>query len=201
MFIQVIIGSVADETALSRAMDQWTAELKPGATGWLGSTTGVTEDGTAVVVARFESADAAAANSQRPEQGAWWEETAKAFDGEPDFWDSSDVTTSLDGGSDDAGFVQVIVGKTNDRAALEAIDEKTEPVLREVHTGLIGTMRGWSNSGDFVDVVYFTDETSARAGEKAIEARPELAEVGAEFGKLMQAATFYNLRSPRLDSA
>ena len=38
--------------------------------------------------ARFESEEAAQANSDRPEQGAWWAETAKVFDGEATFRNS-----------------------------------------------------------------------------------------------------------------
>ena len=75
MFVQVIEGRVADRDALRRQMDRWMSELRPGATGFLGSTAGVTDDGYAIAFARFESAAAAEANSERPEQGRWWAET------------------------------------------------------------------------------------------------------------------------------
>ena len=51
----------------------------------------MTDDGTLVLLARFESEEAARANSERPEQGEWWAETEKIFDGEPTFKDSSMV--------------------------------------------------------------------------------------------------------------
>src|SRR3954447_14399823 len=92
MFVQVIEGRTSHPEALLAAMDRWQAELEPGAVGWLGSTTGVTDDGRAVAVARFESADAADRNSRRPEQTGWWEETQRLFDGEVTFHDSEDVT-------------------------------------------------------------------------------------------------------------
>ena len=72
-------------------MDEWVRELAPGADGWLGSTAGVTEDGTLVALARFESEEAAQRNSDRPEQGAWWERMAALFTSEPEFRDSTSV--------------------------------------------------------------------------------------------------------------
>src|SRR5512134_1758692 len=103
MFIQVM---TADAAGLRRQLDRWHDEIAPGATGYLGTTAGVAEDGTAIVLARFESEDAARANSDRPEQGAWWRATAEYFDGDVTFRDCRQVETSLAGCSDDAGFVQ-----------------------------------------------------------------------------------------------
>ena len=42
MFVQVIEGRVSDRDGLRRQMDKWESELRPGATGFLGSTAGVT---------------------------------------------------------------------------------------------------------------------------------------------------------------
>jgi hypothetical protein len=81
MFIQVIQGKVADAAGLHAAMDRWVQKLQPGATGFLGCTAGITDDGTFIAAVRFESAEAARRNSDRPEQGAWWAETAICFDG------------------------------------------------------------------------------------------------------------------------
>src|SRR4051812_27276127 len=97
MFAQIIQGRTSDPDALRAATDRWMEELAPGADGWLGSTAGVTDDGRVVVVVRFESADAARRNSDRPEQGRWWEGTGQLFDGEVTFLDSEDVTVDLAG--------------------------------------------------------------------------------------------------------
>ena len=75
MFIQVIQGRCNDADALHRQMDRWREELEPSATGWLGGTYGITDDDEFVGVVRFDSRASAEANSVRPEQGAWWEET------------------------------------------------------------------------------------------------------------------------------
>ena len=68
MFAQVIQGRTSDAKAFASALDRWMQDLAPGAVGWLGSTGGVTDDGRVIAVVRFESADAAARNSDRPEQ-------------------------------------------------------------------------------------------------------------------------------------
>jgi hypothetical protein len=114
VFVQVIQGQVADAEQLRAAMDRWAQELAPGATGWLGSTAGVTEDGRFIALARFQSQEAARRNSNRPEQDRWWAETAELFAGEATFNDSSDVTVDLTGDPDAAGFVQVIQGRGSD---------------------------------------------------------------------------------------
>ena len=70
MFVQIIEGKVSDRSGLRRQFDRWESELRPGAAGFLGSTGGVTNDGVGFAIARFESAAAANANSERAEQGA-----------------------------------------------------------------------------------------------------------------------------------
>src|SRR3954451_1938358 len=102
MFVQVIEGRVGDREGLRAQMDAWMSDLQPGADGWLGTTAGETADGRFIALARFESQDAAKANSDRPEQGAWWEKTAATFDGDLVVTDCPEVDTFGAGGSDDA---------------------------------------------------------------------------------------------------
>src|SRR5262245_26040664 len=103
MFVQVIRGQVSDEAEVRAALDRWLADLAPGATGWLGSTAGVTDDGELVAIARFHSEEAARRNSDRPEQDQWWTETSKLFTGEVTFADSTNVVVDLTGDPDTAG--------------------------------------------------------------------------------------------------
>src|ERR671915_430859 len=114
MFVQVIQGQVTDAEQAHAAMDGWMEELAPGATGWLGTTAGVTEDGRFIALARFESEEAARRNSDRPEQDRWWRETAKLFSGEATFRDSRHVAVDVTGDPDAAGFVQVMQGRGSD---------------------------------------------------------------------------------------
>ena len=114
MFVQVIRGEVTDPQQLRAAFDLWSDQLAAGATGWLGSTAGVTEDGRFVALVRFESDDAARRNSDRPEQHQWWMETSKLFSGDVTFVDSSDVTADVVADPNTAGFVQVMQGRGTD---------------------------------------------------------------------------------------
>lgn len=196
MFVQVIEGRVSDREGLRRQMDKWMTELRPGATGFLGSTAGVTEDGRGIVFARFESAAAANANSERPEQGAWWNETEKCYSGDVTFTDSEDTETFLGGGSNDAGFVQIMRGAAN-RDELHAMDTAFEQVAPSWRPDLIGVFRVWTGTDRYVDVAYFTSETAAREGEKK-EPPPELAGQMEQFEPLMSNVEFIDLKDPWL---
>jgi len=196
MFVQIIEGRVADGQGLRRQMDTWAAELRSGATGYLGTTAGVTDDGQGIAFARFESADAARANSERPEQGEWWAATEGCFDGPVTFTDSEDVVSFLAGGSDDAGFVQVMKG-TADRSRMHEMDERFAAVAADWRPDLLGGTRVWTGADTYVEVGYFTSEADAREGE-AKEPPPELADGAAEFEELMTGVEFLDLRDPWL---
>ena len=166
MFVQVIKGRTTDAKALRARADAWAEELRPGAKGYLGGTFGIADDGTFFVFARFADEAAAKANSDRPEQSAWWEETAKLLDGEATFRESSDITTLFDGGSDDAGFVQVMEGTVSDRAKAEGFEtSELEAQLRTARPDLLGALRAWFDGGSYAEAAYFTSEAEARKGE------------------------------------
>jgi len=197
MFVQVIKGHTSDAAGLRRQLDRWLSELKPGAVGYLGSTGGIADDGTLVLFGRFEDAAAAKANGERAEQTAWWEETSKYFDGEPTFRESSDVSTLFDGGSDKAGFVQVMEGKVKDRAKAEAFETpEMMDQLRAARPDLIGSLRVWLPDGAFVDTAYFTSEADARKGEASPDFKGPEEEYMALFGEM----TFTDLRDPIMTS-
>ena len=80
MFIQVISGKVTDVDAMERLAERWDRSSGPGATGFLGVTQGITDDDRFVVLARFESKEAATKNSERPEQGEWFAEMEKVVE-------------------------------------------------------------------------------------------------------------------------
>jgi hypothetical protein len=74
MFAQIIVGKTRDGAAMQATAERWDAELRPGAKGILGVTSGVADDGTAFTIVRFDSEADAKANSARPEQGRFWQE-------------------------------------------------------------------------------------------------------------------------------
>ena len=196
MFVQVIEGKVSDTSGLHRQLDQWEAELRPGAAGFLGSTGGVTDDGVGFAIARFESAAAAQANSERPEQGAWWSETEKCFDGPVSFTDSDDVQEFLAGGSNDAGFVQVMKSAaTPDRKILQDLDNGFEKYASTWRPDVIGGLRIWTGATSTVEVNYFTSEAAARENEKK-EPPAELSELFAKYSEVIANTDFIDLRDP-----
>lgn len=194
MFVQVMSGRVADPEGLHGQLDRWMEELRPTAHGFLGTTAGVTGDGGAIAVVRFESADDARSNSERDEQGRWWADTARCFDGDVTFADSEDVETFLAGGSDDAGFVQVMIG-TADRDRMRAVDESFAAHLPMLRPDLVGGMRVWTAPQEFVEVAYFTSEEAARHGESG-EIPAELADTMGEYQELMAGARYLDLPEP-----
>ncbi len=198
MFVQVIEGKVSDKSGLRRQMDRWEADLRPGAAGFLGSTGGVTDDGVGFAIARFESAASAHANSERAEQGAWWSETEKCFDGPVAFTDSEDVEEFLGGGSNDAGFVQVMkTGAGPGRAVVKDLDERFEKHASTWRPDLIGGVRVWTGETSTVEVNYFTSEAQARANEGK-EPPAELADLFAQYADVIANTEFLNLRDPWL---
>ena len=193
MFVQVIKGHTSDPTMLRRQLDRWNSDVRPGAIGFEGSTVGVADDGTFIALARFSDAAAAARNSERVEQGAWWEETAKLIDGEASFRESSDVSLLFEGGTDDAGFVQVMEGTVKDREQVEAFETPDMlEQLRAARPDLLGGHRVWFDDGTYVDAAYFTSEADARKGEGSME----FSEQAAAYGELFGETTYTDLRDP-----
>lgn len=199
MFVQVITGSVIDEEGLRRQAERWHEELRPGAAGYLGETGGITEDGRFVYVVRFASEDDARRNSERDEQGAWWAETEKCVENVL-FQDSVQVTTMHGGGSNDAGFVQVMRGRVTDPAKAAELDQRrgeAEEVLSRLRPDVLGDVVVTHADGSYTDVVYFTTEADARRGEAA-----EMpAEAQALFAEWMSATTideYLDLKNPWL---
>jgi len=169
MFIQVISGKCKDADAFQRLGDRWEAELRPGATGYLGVTEGTTDDGRFLVAARFESKDAAARNSERREQGEWFADMEKVVD-DVTFHDCSRIETLFGGGKDNAGFVQVMQGHVKDKAKADAMFARAadaEKVLGQARPDVIGEVIAVHDDGDgYTDIVYFSSEADARANEK-----------------------------------
>jgi hypothetical protein len=196
MFIQMIQGSCTRQDEAHELLDEWRRDLAPGAAGWLGGTYGFTDDGQLMGVVRFESREAAMANSARPEQGAWAERLTALMDGPLEFHDCDDVTLLFDGGSDEAGFVQIIRGRVDDPSRLKAMLADTT-TLHEMRPEILGGTLAIEADGTFIETVAFTSEDAARQGERM---EPP-AEVRRELEYAMKGASFYDLHHPWFDSA
>jgi hypothetical protein len=200
MFVQVIRGRVSDPEQVHAALNRWSEQLAAGAPGWLGSTAGVTDDGRFVALARFESEEAARRNSDRPEQGQWWEETAKLFPGEVTFLDSNDVTVDVNGDPDEAGFVQVMQGRSSDPARAQELMAQNPDEWAAFRPDVIGSVAVGHQGGAYTMALYFTSEQAAREGERK-EPPPQLKALMEEMNQLsVGEPEFLDLRQPWLYS-
>jgi hypothetical protein len=198
MFVQVIQGRVSDAEAVRARLDAWMAELAPGATGWLGSTAGVTDDGTFIALARFESEEAAQQNSSRPEQTAWWEATAKLFTDEPTFHNSTSVQVDTPGDPSQARFVQVMQGRTSDpdRARELMADDSVD--WQEFRPDILGSVSVEHDGNAWTMALYFTSEEEAREGERK-EPPAEMQEMMKEMDSLsVGEPVYFDLKDPWL---
>ena len=197
MFAQVIQGRTSDAEAVRAAMDRWMEQVQPGSIGWLGSTVGVADDGRFVAVARFESAEAAARNAERPEQTRWWEETQRLFDGEVTFADSEDVDVDLAGDPGRAGFVQVMQGRVTDRArAKELMAQMSTQDMADFRPDVLGSVMINHGPDQWTQVIYFTSEAEAREGERK-EAPAQVQAVMEELMTLSpEPPEYFDLRQP-----
>ncbi len=199
MFIQVITGTTSDRDGLRRQFDRWERELRPGASGFLGSTGGVTDDGRFFAAARFESEQAASRNSAREEQGAWWAETEKYLENVA-FQDSAEVSTLGGGGSNDARFVQVMRGRITDKEKtpeLMARFAELQPAMAERRPDIIGDVTVIHSDGTYTDLIYFTSEAEAREGEKK-EMPAEMQGMFEDFMAAMPVDEYLDLKDPWL---
>jgi hypothetical protein len=159
----------------------------------------MTDDGRSIVIARFESQDAAMKNSHRPEQDAWFQKTAPAFDGDPTFIDCPEVDVFLGGGSDSAGFVQIMKGQTTDKQKLREMGQEMEEMLPKMRPDVIGGYVGWHSERSFIQVIYFASEDEARKAEA------EQAEAGQngppdDWSALIDGdITYIDLKDPQFD--
>jgi hypothetical protein len=105
----------------------------------------------------------------------------------------------MDGGSDDAGFVQVIRGRIDDPSALKAMMTDTDE-LHRLRPDIIGGTLAIEEDGTFTETIAFTDEASAREAER--RDYPEMpAEMRGTLEKVMATATYYDLHHPWFASA
>jgi hypothetical protein len=201
MFVQVIEGRVSDAEAVHAEMDGWVRSLAPGAKGWLGSTAGVTSSGQLIATARFESEEDARANSDRPEQGAWWARMEGLFVDEPSFHDSIAVDVELPGDPSGASFVQVMRGRTSDHEKVREIMSAHSDERAKARPDVLGMLAVSHAGGAYTVVIYFTSEAEAREGEKR-EMPAELQEQMAAMAALeVGQPRFYDFSEPWIYSA
>ncbi|MBA2558835.1 MAG: hypothetical protein H0V07_02935 [Propionibacteriales bacterium] len=198
MFVQVIQGQVSDAAQVRAQLDSWVAEVAPGAVGWLGSTSGVTADGQAIALVRFESEEAARQNSDRPEQTAWWEEMAALFTDEPVFHNSTSVEVDTPGDPSQAGFVQVMQGRSSDPDRARELMANDPTDWQAFRPDILGSVSVGHDGDSWTMALYFTSEEAAREGEQK-EPPLEMQKMMKEIDALsIGEPAFFDLRDPWL---
>jgi hypothetical protein len=198
MFIRVIQGRATNPPGIRRDLGRWQRQLAADADGWLGSTTGITEDGWSITVVRFASEAHARRNSDRPEQREWWRDASQHL-ARVISHDAPKVHIYRDGGSDQAGFVQVIQGHTDDIERMASLGRDQDDVLAREAPHLLGVTvaEHADRPGDFTQIVYFTSEQDARrfAQEPPAAADEPVLE---RLRSLMTNVRCFDLRDPQL---
>jgi hypothetical protein len=113
------------------------------------------------------------------------------------FAETTDVEILLNGGSDRAGFVQVMTGSAADRAAIAELDGLFSAHAPAWRPDVIGGLRAWLSPTDYVEVMYFTSEADARANEQR-DPPAEVAAHVATFQQLMSDVSYLDLAEPVL---
>jgi hypothetical protein len=198
MFIQVIQGRATNPPGIRRDLGRWQRQLAADADGWLGSTTGITEDGWSITVVRFASQAQARRNSDRPEHREWWRDASQHL-ARVAVHDASKVHTYRDGGTDQAGFVQVLQGHSDDVEGMASLRRDQEEVLARRAPQILGmTLAEHADwPGDFTQIMYFTSEPDARRFEQ--EPPSEAGEPVLErLRGLMTNSRSFDLRDPQM---
>lgn len=197
MFIQVIQGKVSDAAAIQARFTAWLEELAPAAEGWLGATAGISDEGEFIAIVRFEDEAAAKQNSDRPEQGVWWAETSDLFDDGARFHDYPQTKMLLGGGSDEAGFVQIIQGTYMGEGTPADVVENDDQ-LAALRPEIIGGVSGWNDRGHFTQAVYFTSEAEARRGEETMGDDEDMARQVEEWMSHVENIRYLDIPDPWL---
>jgi hypothetical protein len=200
VFIQVIQGKCRDADLLHRQMDDWRDRLESGAEGFLGGTYGITDEGEFIGVVRFDSKQSADRNGARPEQDAWWAATKECFDGEATFHDCNDVVLMMDGGSDDAQFVQIIQGQLSDPAKFRDFMSRPMDTLHQARPEILGGTIAIDDTGFFTQTIAFRTESEARKGE-AKEMPAEMREEMEQLSAMTRDVSYHDLHHPWFETA
>jgi hypothetical protein len=192
VFIQIMQARCTRQDEMRQVIDEASAGLAD-KTGWLGGTFGFTDDGRFVGVVRFESEEACRELTGSETAKAWLERARELCDEPVEVHESGDVTMVLEGGSDSAGFVQVMRGRIADQDRFRHLSsDEMMTMLHEMRPEVIGATLAVEPDGTFTETVAFTDESSARRGEQ----NDMPAEVAADLGAAMADVEYLDLHKP-----
>jgi hypothetical protein len=161
--------------------------------GWLGGTYGFTDDGRFLGIVRYDSSSACKESASTPDSAMMWAAAEQMFDGGCEIHESEDVSMMLDGGSDSAGFVQVMTGRVADADKMRhLVSDEMTTMLHQARPEIIGATMAIETDGHFVETIAFTDEAKARQGEQM--EMPD--DVRAELASAMADVQYLDLHHP-----
>jgi hypothetical protein len=192
MLIQMVQGRCSRQDEMRGLVDDWCSAMAD-QPGWLGGTYGFTDDDRFIGVVRFDSLEACRDAATMDGAGLWWAGAEALCNGSCQIDEAQDVSMMLEGGSDDAGFVQVMRGQVTDADKLRHLmsDEMTS-MLHQARPEILGATLAIEPDGHFVETVAFTDESSARKGEQT--EMPD--DVRAELESAMAEVEYLDLHRP-----
>jgi hypothetical protein len=198
MFIQIIQGRATNPPGIRRDLGRWQRQLAADADGWLGTTTGITDDGWSITAVRFASEAQARHNRDRPEQREWWRDASQHL-ARIAVHDAPKVHTYRDGGSDQAGFVQVVQGHSDDLERMASLGrDQDDSQARDAPYVLGMTVAEHTDRpGDFTQIVYCTSEQDARRLEQKRSAEDDEPALK-ELRTLMTDSRSFDLRDPQM---
>jgi hypothetical protein len=166
VFIQMVQGHCSRQDEMRGLVDSW-CSMMADRPGWLGGTYGFTDDDRFLGVVRFDSSAACKESAGSTEAAMMWAGAEALFDGSCEIHESEDVSMMLDGGSDSAGFVQVMLGRVADADRLRhLVSDEMTAMLHQARPEIVGATMAIEPDGRFVETIAFTDEASARQGEQ-----------------------------------
>ena len=102
------------------------------------------------------------------------------------------------GGSDDAGFMQVMEGHTSDADRRDVMRRYADG-MHAMRPEIIGATIALRGDGAFIETVYFTSEEEARQ-RQSMPPPPDMAKAMQEEQQLMDNITYLDLHQPWLVS-
>ena len=110
------------------------------------------------------------------------------------------MTVDVQGDPDQAGFVQVMQGRSSDPERARQLMDQDADKWNAFRPDMLGSVSVGHEDGGYTMVMYFTSEAEAREGERK-ELPPELQAQMEEMGKLTVGETeFFDLKQPAIIS-
>jgi hypothetical protein len=198
VFLRVIRGRATNPPGIRRDLGRWQRLLAADADGWLGSTAGISEDGWSITVVRFASEAQARRNSDRPEQREWWRDASQHL-ARVTVHDAHKVHCYGNGDADEAGFVQVTQGHSDDLERMASLGRDQDEVLARQAPHVLGmtVAEHADRPGDVTQIVYFSSEQEARrARQEPLDQAEE--PVLEQLRGLMTDSRCFDLRDPQM---